>query len=124
MYTFLGILSPSMVSCSSYVPARCNLQCEHFLDRGFEHPYIDPDIAQMYGPTATYTGKLPIVPEIASNAAHYIHMLSTSSSNVSTTTVSRDIEVPISESQHDSLWYDHLVTQPNFNGLHDKFSYI
>jgi hypothetical protein len=43
--TFDGILQ-FLRACS-----RCNLQCEDFLDRGFQHPYIDPDTAHMYGPT-------------------------------------------------------------------------
>ncbi len=33
--TFDGILQFLRAS------SRCNLQCEDFLDRGFEHPYVD-----------------------------------------------------------------------------------
>jgi hypothetical protein len=34
--------------------SRCSLQCDHFLDRGYEHPYLDPETAQLHGPTGTY----------------------------------------------------------------------
>jgi hypothetical protein len=97
--------------------SRCNFQCDHFLERGLEHPYLDPDSARMYGPTGNYTGKLPTVPETDTNAVHYLHMLSNSAASLTTPKISRDTEVPVYDSQQDSLWFDHFVTPPTFTGL-------
>jgi hypothetical protein len=97
---------------------RCNLQCEDFLDRGFSHPYIDPETAQRHGPTGNYTGKLATVPESASNAAHYLHMLSNAAAPVKNDDVNEQIEVPMSASQHDALWYDHIPTPSHQTSIH------